>query len=217
MVSDHSLDVIQEISQVVEASPNQAAIERSLSKERVDRGSFGVLDNLALPVPGDGSTRIAFGASASSSPATVSHSNRHTVGFASSASRLPPPTISTTFQNNMATGAPSNLSTLGSINARYASTQYSREPDPLSCAPSVALSTGQQLHMPLTLDTFLDMEVKTINSLMDGVTRISNKLRDIGISFRQRQISSRERIADVVGRIFDETIIEVYKKPLTED
>lgn len=90
MVSDHSLDVIQEISQVVEASPNQAAIERSLSKERVDRGSFGVLDNLALPVPGDGSTRIAFGASASSSPATVSHSNRHTVGFASSASRLPP-------------------------------------------------------------------------------------------------------------------------------
>lgn len=216
-MGDRSLDVVQEISQIVEASPNQAAIERSLSKERVDRGSFGVLDNLAFPVPGDNSARIAFGTSASSSPATVSNSNRHTVGFASSASRPPQPTASNTFQNNITTGLPINFSTLGSINARYASTQYSKEPDPLSCAPSVTLSGGQQQHMPLTMDTLFDIETKTINSLMDGITRISNRLRDIGISFRQRQISSRERIADVVGKIFDDVIAEVYKRPLAED
>ncbi len=71
--------------------------------------------------------------------------------------------------------------------------------------------------MPLTMDTLFDIETKTINSLMDGITRISNRLRDIGISFRQRQISSRERIADVVGKIFDDVIAEVYKRPLTED
>ena len=71
--------------------------------------------------------------------------------------------------------------------------------------------------MPLTMDTLFDIETKTINSLMDGITRISNRLRDIGISFRQRQISSRERIADVVGKIFDDVITEVYKRPLTED
>lgn len=217
MIGDRSLDVIQEISQIVEASPNQAAIERSLSKERIDRGSFGILDNLPFPIHGDSSARVAFGTSASSSPATASQSNRHTVGFASSTSKPPQPVASNTFYNNINAGIPSNFSTLGSINARYTSAQYSKEPDPLSCAPSVVLSGGQQSHMPLTLDTFYDMETRTINSLMDGITRISNKLRDIGISFRQRQISSRERIADVVGKIFDDIIADVYKKPLIED
>lgn len=208
MISDGSLDVVHEITQMVETSPNQAAIERSLSKERIDRGSFGVLDN---------SARLAIGTSASSSPATVSQSNRHTVGFTSNTSRLPQPTASDTFYNHINTGIPSALSTLGSINTKYTSTQCSREPDPLSCAPSVILSGGQQSHIPLTLDTFYDIETKTINSLMDGITHISNKLRDIGTSFRQRQISSRERIADVVGKVFDNIIIEVYSRPLTED
>ncbi|TNJ29345.1 hypothetical protein GMRT_10968 [Giardia muris] len=171
--------VVQEIVQLVGSSPDQASIERSLSREHVS----GTLSEISLiPQHNSGSGGL--------NESTLSPHTLPRVPYVSSS------LLRTTATNP--TTAPVPISS-----------QRSTEPDLLSQAPSVSLAGQTTRSIPGAMDSFLEAEGALLREVHDRSQTLTRAIGEFLVMFRERQISARDRLISNVDAIFDSVIQSV--------
>lgn len=196
--------VVQEIVQLVGSSPDQASIERSLSREHVS----GTLSEISLiPQHNSGSGGL--------NESTLSPSTLPRVPHVSS-SLLRTTATTATKATAMPASVPASVSVPASIPAPTlvpvpSSSQRSTEPDLLSQAPSVSLAGQTTRLIPSAMESFLDAEGVLLREVHDRSQALERAIGELLVMFRERQISVRDRLVSNVDAIFDSVLQSVER------